>query len=78
MRDNPYIFMDDVNGTIIGPFTNPYEFWYTFPQGHVLAGMTTRLDRGFFETDEEAKEWVKEHYPEEYRHGIEMRVFDQE
>lgn len=66
---------DFVRGTIIGPITVPYEFWIV----DEIAGQPfdRRLDRGFFEDDDQAEAWVKEHYPAEYAKGIEMRVFDQ-
>lgn len=65
----PY-FDDDVNGIIIGDVTFPYQFW-TLDGKH-------RIDKGFFVNDAEAEAWVKEHYPAEYKAGIDMRCFDRE
>jgi hypothetical protein len=60
--------IDSVRGMIIGEVTWPYEFW---KDGHKIAW-------DFFNNDDEAKAWFKEHYPEFWRQGVEMRVFDQE
>jgi hypothetical protein len=62
-------FTDDVRGIVIGAVTVPYEFW-------TRGEHPIRFDRGGFTSDADAEQWVREHYPEEYAAGVEMRVFD--
>jgi len=62
-------YEEEVNGTVIGGFDVPYEFW-------TRDGMH-RLAKGHFETDAEAVAWFQEKYPAEFKAGAEMRVFDQ-
>jgi hypothetical protein len=69
---NDMRYYDDVRGTIIGDVTFPYEFWRKHPD----FGWDEKIARGFFRDDDEAVSWFMVHYPEEYRAGAEMRVFD--
>ncbi len=64
---------DETNGTIIGGFYTRYEFWCKNKDW----GWMDLLAREYFESDEQAIQWAKDNYPEEYQRGIEMRVFDQ-
>ncbi len=59
-------FTDDVRGKIIGGDNAPYEFWND--EG--------RFARGHFDNDDEAVEYIRDHYPEKYNAGFEMRVFE--
>lgn len=71
---------DDVNGIIIGDVTFPYEFWIDEPRSeyqHKVGIPKRRVAKGFFTNDEQAIAWFKENYPAEFRHGVEMRVFEQ-
>jgi hypothetical protein len=67
-------FDEDVNGTIIGPVTFPYEFWETEPKWYCTK--PCRIARRSFENDEQAIAWFKENYPADFKEGAEMRVFD--
>lgn len=60
---------EEVNGTIIGGFDVPYEFW-------TRDGMS-RVAKWHFETDAEAVAWFRVNYPAEFKAGVEMRVFNQ-
>ena len=53
---------------VIGAFTWPYEFW-------ARDGKRQIGQRRLFENDDEAEQWVKARYPDEYRAGLEMRKF---
>ena len=64
-------YTDDVNGVVIGDITFPYEFWTI----HEPFGQH-RIDRNFFQNDEEAIAWFKEKYPDYFKQGIEMRVYE--
>ena len=71
-------FEEEVNGVIIGPITFPYEFWIDKPRPeYVDRNRKRRVAKGNFENDEQAVEWFKANYPDEYKHGVEMRVWDQ-
>lgn len=83
-----YFGFDETRGEIIGAFTVRYEFWQeceTFHKHGIKGGdgkpILDLIDRQYFENDDEALEWLQEHYPAEWeaRHSrpIEMRVFDQ-
>lgn len=61
-------YEEEVNGTIIGGYSWPYEFW--------TRDGKDRIARGHFESDEEAVAWFQEKYPAEFKVGAEMRVFD--
>jgi hypothetical protein len=70
---------ESVNGIVIGAVTFPYEFWIDEPRReyqHKTGVPTRRVDKGFFENDEQAIAWFKENYPAEFKHGVEMRVFE--
>lgn len=54
---------------IIGSFTWPYEFW-------TRDGIHQIDKRRLFESDDEAEQWFKEHYPTEYAVGVEMRRYE--
>jgi len=79
MRDSMY---EEVRGTIIGDITFPYEFWVDEPRQEYQTkrGIPKRkIDHGHFRNDDEAKDWFKKHYPEEFKkHVIELRCFDQD
>lgn len=62
-------FDEDVRGVVIGDVTATYEFW-------TRDDRPRRFARGAFPTDAHAEAWVREHHPEEYAAGVEMRVFD--
>ena len=68
----PYgLFTEEVRGIVIGPMTAPYEFW-------TRATPPTRICKaGSFESDDDAVAWFKERYPDHFKAGVEMRVFDQ-
>jgi len=79
---------EEPRGQIIGGWSNKYEFWQeceTFYKHHIRRDDGTiilnLIDRQYFENDDDALEWLQEHYPEEWaaRHErpIEMRVYDQ-
>ncbi len=72
-------YTDDVRGIIIGGFTFPYEFWTEKkPLGSCgIDILSVKIDKRHFLNDEDAVEWFKEKYPEEFKAGVEMRVFDQ-
>ena len=58
--------------------TDPYEFWIDEPRPEYAdRNRKRRVARGNFENDEQAVEWFKANYPDEYKHGVEMRVWDQ-
>lgn len=64
---------EEVSGVIIGDVTFPYEFWTTGEEyGNI------RIDKNFFPNDETAIEWFKDKYPDHYKRGVEMRVYDRE
>lgn len=62
------LFDEVVTGTIVGPVTFPYEFW--------VRDGSARIDRGHFESDDEAIEWFRVNYPEAFKRGADMRVFE--
>lgn len=66
-------YTDDVNGTVIGGFSHPYEFWIDEPYPLCCK---RKVASNWFEDDEEAIAWFKENYPDEYKRGVEMRVWD--
>jgi hypothetical protein len=70
IRDMQMGLEEDVNGTIIGDVTFPYEFWTVGQE----FGQNC-IDKGFFPGDDEAVEWFKDKYPEWFRRGVEMRVY---
>ena len=57
---------EHVNGMVFGEIKTPYEF-------HCKGGA---VKKGYFVDDEQAVKWFKETYPELYKAGAEMRVFD--
>lgn len=69
-----YMGIEEVNGTVIGGFTRPYQFWTAKPDQ--VTGKRRKLGEGHFEDDAEAEGWIKQRYPAEYARGIEMRCFD--
>jgi hypothetical protein len=72
-------YTDDVNGIIIGEVQFPYEFWIDEPRPEYQdkRGIPKRrVTAKWFENDEQAVGWFKAHYPAEYKHGVEMRVWD--
>jgi len=71
------MFEESVNGIVIGPMSRPYEFWTTHGHGYPLEDRGPwRLGRDSFENDEQARQYAKDRWPEEYRRSIEMRCFD--
>ena len=69
--------VEDVNGIVIGDFLVPYEFWIDEPRpGYQHRHGKRCVAKKWFENDEQAVEWFKENYPDEYKHGAEMRVWD--
>ena len=69
---------EEVSGIVIGPVTFPYEFWIEEPRPeYVDRNGKRRVAKGNFENDEQAVEWFKANYPDEYEQGVEMRVWDQ-
>ncbi len=69
-------FTDDVRGKIIGGEFYKYEFWQS-KKARSCANFNTLICKGWFKTDEDAVEWVKAAYPDEFQQGLEMRVYDQ-
>ncbi len=71
-------FEEEVSGGVIGPIAFPHEFWIDEPRPEYAdrAGKR-RVAKGNFENDEQAVEWFKMNYPDEYKHGVEMRIWDQ-
>jgi hypothetical protein len=69
-------YTDDVRGIIIGGFTFPYEFWTEKKPWGCGIDIPIKIDKRHFSNDEDAIEWFKEKYPEEFKAGVEMRVFD--
>jgi len=72
--------VESVNGIVIGQMLVPYEFWIDEPRPEYQnrRGVPKRrVAKNSFENDEQAIEWLKENYPNEYKHGVEMRVWDQ-
>jgi len=70
-------YTDDVNGTIIGGLSVPYEFWIDEPRPEwVTRNGKRRVAKGYFENDEQAIGWLKEHCHAEFAAGCEMRVWD--
>lgn len=73
------MFEESVNGIIIGDITFPYEFWITeklhpsLPDRYIV---NRKVASGHFVNDETAILWFKENYPNEYKHGVEMRVYE--
>lgn len=72
-----YIGEEEVNGTIIGDITYPYEFWVKEEVTYQFEPVSRRVDKGSFKNDEEAITWFKANYPKESANGFEIRVFDQ-
>lgn len=71
------MFTESVNGIVIGAMLVPYEFWIDEPRReYVTRNGKRRVARGGFENDQQAVEWFKENYPDEYKQGVEMRVWD--
>lgn len=66
---------DDVRGTIIGGDRRHYEFW-TEERDEVRCIWPSRIAEGEFANDDEALAWFREHYPEHFAKGCEMRVWD--
>lgn len=64
---------DETNGTIIGGFFSRYEFWAKHPE----FGRNELIAIEYFESDDDAIEWFCATYPEEYKRGCVMKVFDQ-
>lgn len=54
---------------VIGAVTKPYEFW-------TRDGRRRIGKRRLFESDAEAEEWIKSHFPTDYAQGLEMRRFE--
>jgi len=74
---NPWA--EEVNGTVIGAFTTPYEFWADEPRQEYQTKRGTpkrRVCAGHFENDDQAIAFVKERFPYDFKRGLEMRVFD--
>jgi hypothetical protein len=72
-------FTEVVNGTIIGTYTYPYEFWIEEKRWeYVDKGGKRRVAKGNFENDTLAITWFKENYPVEFKQGVEMRVWDRD
>lgn len=72
-------FDEDVSGIVIGELTSPYQFWIDEPrpERQHKTGVPTRLVyKGSFRNDEDAIAWFKENYPDEFKHGVEMRAYD--
>ncbi len=67
---------EEVRGEILGEITAPYEFWTTGNSGWPLYLGPHRFARGSFASDADAEEWLKANYPDEYKAGVEVRVFD--
>jgi len=68
---------DITNAVIIGGLSVKYEFW----QKHPVFEWQELIASEYFESDEEAINWLKNNHPGEYDsridRPIEMRVFDQ-
>lgn len=60
--------IEQVDGTIIGEFTYPFEFWTRDGKRQIASG--------FFANDDEAIEHFKSHYPDWFRQGVEMRRYE--
>ena len=72
-------FAESVNGIIIGGDARPYEFWIDEPRPeyqHKRGIPKRRVAAKWFLNDEDAIEWFRENYPSEFKHGVEMRVWD--
>lgn len=68
-------YTDDVRGIIVSTpeadgRAERYEFFAKLPG----FAFTVYLNQGYFANDAAAEAWVKEHYPDEYKGGIEMRT----
>ncbi|MBU0493856.1 MAG: hypothetical protein KKA73_09005 [Chloroflexi bacterium] len=63
-------YLEVVDATVIGLLTQPYEFWTRDGQQRIGR-------RRYFAAAAEAEAWFAEHYPDEYRQGVEMRCYDQ-
>lgn len=62
---------EDVSGTIIGDVTFPYQFWtINEPYGNSC------IAKNFFKSDEDAISWFKNNFPDWYKKGVEMRIYD--
>ncbi len=67
-----------VNGTIIGDFSGwPYQFWTIKPYPPLNLPPHKFAEKWFL-NDDDAEQWVKENFPEQYAQGVEMRCFDKE
>ncbi len=62
-------FTEDVNGAVIGAITNPYQFW---SKGE----FKEQIWKGHYESDEEAVADFKHRFPNEFKQGVEMRVYE--
>lgn len=71
-----YVGEEVVRGTIIGDITYPYEFWIEEEVSYQSKPVSRRIAKSFFRNDTEAVEWFKENYPNEFKHGVEMRAYD--
>ncbi len=61
-------WVEEVNGTVIGDFTYPYQFWTTDGK--------RKICQGHFANDDEAVAWFKKNYPDNFKAGADMRCYD--
>jgi hypothetical protein len=68
--------LDDVRGQIVGRYMVPYEF--VVKDGLDIPGgpYERTLYRGHFESDESAIGFISSRFPDEFKKGIKMKVFD--
>jgi len=72
------ITKEEVNGTIIGDILRPYQFWAKEPRTEYQTKRGTPLRlvyKGFFANDDQAIGFFRDNFPEDFKAGVEMRVF---
>jgi hypothetical protein len=70
MAPTYWIGDEEVNGIIIGPVTFAYRFYTETDPKEPITGFE------YFSNDDEAIAWFKENYPEHFKAGAEMRVWN--
>lgn len=69
-------YTDDVRGTVVGDQHTYYEFWTAKNSGYPTYLDPYKITSGYFCNDADAELWIKNHQPDLYLSGIEMRAFD--
>ena len=69
------MYEEDVDGIIIGGDDIRYEWWTEERLPH-MGIYPHKIAAGSFDDDKSACDWFAANYPEHWRRGCEMRVYD--